>query len=365
MRHGNHGGIYNPSEITKLMDHVFNSKGDSLPVCIWGGHGVGKTELVKGYCREKGWQFAYCAPAQFEEMGDLHGMPEVCTLDADPTNKVTKFFPPEWVPVAPGPGVLLLDDFNRAEDRILRGIMQLFQTRGLFSWKLPEGWKIVCTANPDNGVYSVTTLDDAMLTRMFHCSMEFNANNWANWALANNIDSRGIDFVLAYPEAVTGKKTTPRSLVQFFNLISGISDLQASVDLVSKLARGLLDEQTVSSFMSFVRNELECLLSPIDILQPKPGIDIEATILNTIKWKDGHIRVDRLSTIIDRLLMYLASGDYKFNPIHCTNLARFIEIDGVPRDLKTRLGTEISKLDGEARKLHKNKAIADVLLATL
>lgn len=367
MKNGNHGGVYSPSEIVSLLDHIFDTgeKSLPLPVCIWGPHGVGKTELVKEYCRKKGWHFAYAAPGQFEEMGDLHGMPEICNLDADPTNKVTKFFPPEWVPVSKGPGVLLLDDINRAEDRILRGLMQLFQTGGLFSWQLPQGWKIISTANPDNGLYSVTTLDDAMLTRMFHCSMEFNPKDWAAWATENKIDKRGIDFVLTYPEAVTGKRTTPRTLVQFFNLISGISDLKASIDLVSKLARGLLDETTVSSFLSFVRDELENLVSPLGILEPKPETDIETTVLNTLKGKDGHIRVDRLSTIIDRLLVYLGSRDYKFNPVHPGNLAKFIDIDGIPKDLKTRLGMEISKLGGEARKLHKNKAIADILLSTL
>ena len=30
--------------------------------------------------RARGWRFAYCAPAQFEEMGDLHGLPVVRTL---------------------------------------------------------------------------------------------------------------------------------------------------------------------------------------------------------------------------------------------------------------------------------------------
>ncbi|MCP4130117.1 MAG: hypothetical protein GY754_03770 [bacterium] len=34
-----------------------------------------KTQLVQDFAHSRGWKFAYCAPAQFEEMGDLHGMP--------------------------------------------------------------------------------------------------------------------------------------------------------------------------------------------------------------------------------------------------------------------------------------------------
>ena len=33
------------------------------------------------FAKRKNWKIAYCAPAQFEEMGDLHGMPSV--LDPD------------------------------------------------------------------------------------------------------------------------------------------------------------------------------------------------------------------------------------------------------------------------------------------
>lgn len=48
---------------------------------IWGNHGLGKTQLVTEYAREKGWGLAYCAPAQFEEMGDLHGIPTLVDPD--------------------------------------------------------------------------------------------------------------------------------------------------------------------------------------------------------------------------------------------------------------------------------------------
>ena len=117
-------------------------------------------------------------------MGDLHGMPE----KYDPTPEDNRsgdeetIFPPHWVPKEDGPGLLLLDDFNRADDRILRGIMQLLQNFELTSWKLPPKWQIVATANPEGGDYSVTPLDDAMLTRMIHATLDFDPKSWAIWA---------------------------------------------------------------------------------------------------------------------------------------------------------------------------------------
>ena len=43
------------------------------PVCIWGTHGLGNN--ASSEFAKNNWQLAYCAPAQFEEMGDLHGIP--------------------------------------------------------------------------------------------------------------------------------------------------------------------------------------------------------------------------------------------------------------------------------------------------
>jgi hypothetical protein len=248
----------NPTQLKRFLSHVFkrnNSIQESgqrgTPVMIWGTHGLGKTQMVFDYARDNGWKIAYCAPAQFEEMGDLHGMPIV--MDPDKVvqgDEFTIYSPPQWIPKEEGPGILLLDDINRADDRILRGIMQLLQHFEMHSWKLPPKWQIVATANPDSGEYSVTPMDDAMLTRMIHVTLEFDAKSWAEWATACGIDRRGIDFVLTYPETVTGKRTTPRSLVHFLELIGDIQDLRKDMDIVMALAKSTLDDTTANAFIA-------------------------------------------------------------------------------------------------------------------
>ena len=162
-----------------MLGHVFEANALApthgelpTPVCIWGPHGIGKTALVRELARSRGWGFVEIAPAQIEELGDLHGLPT--RLDGGTDNAKdgrTGFLPPTWVPQTKGPGILLLDDLNRGDDRVIRALMQLLQTHRLYSWALPEGWQIVCTANPDNASYSVTPMDDAMLTRMLHLSL--------------------------------------------------------------------------------------------------------------------------------------------------------------------------------------------------
>ena len=280
------GKKLNNKELKKLLNHIFernnslnNSKKRGTPICIWGTHGLGKTQIVRDYAINKGWKFSYIAPAQFEEMGDLHGMPNVI----DPDEKIsgdeyTVYSPPDWVPKEEGPGILLLDDINRADDRILRGCMQLLQNFELTSWKLPPKWQIVTTANPEGGDYSVTPMDGAMLTRMLHTTLKFDAKIWAEWAINSNVDDRGISFVLTYPELINSERTTPRSLTQFFEQIQSINDLKENLDLVEALALSSLDEITVSSFIAFINDELKQLIEPEEILETKDFSKIKIRI---------------------------------------------------------------------------------------
>ena len=140
-----YGSIVQTSQLIDLLNFQL-SRSNLPPLCIWGSHGIGKTEIVRDYARDKELRFHYLAPAQFEELGDLLGMPAI-------EGERTTLRPPVWVPTEDKPGILLLDVLNRADDRILRGLMPLFQGFGIVSWNLPPSWRIICTANPDDGSY--------------------------------------------------------------------------------------------------------------------------------------------------------------------------------------------------------------------
>jgi hypothetical protein len=308
------------------------------PVCIWGKHGIGKTELVRDLALERGYGYGYIAPAQFEEMGDLLGMPRV--LKTADQREVTRFAPPEWAPSQEGPGILLIDDVNRADDRILRGIMQLLQFYELVAWKLPPKWLIVLTANPDGGDYSVTPMDEAMLTRMLHVTMEFDVKAWSRWAERAGVDSRGIHFVMAYPELVSGRRTTPRSLVQFFQSIRSIENLEEQLGLVKMLGDACLDEPTTQAFINFVHLKLDRLPSPEDILLSE---DFEALArrLHRIIHEGNTQRLDILSLLITRLNNHLIQRKSDPPPPELDNLRRFILLEWLPNDLRLAMAQEL------------------------
>ncbi|MDG1478483.1 MAG: AAA family ATPase [Myxococcota bacterium] len=359
-----YGAQLDADRTTQILQHLFENnlqsqeKGRSAtPICIWGTHGIGKTMMVEEFAEARGWAFAYCAPAQFEEMGDLNGLPILEERDGE---QVTRFAPPSWVPKTAGPGILLLDDINRADDRILRGLMQLLQKSEMFSWKLPEQWQIVCTANPEGGDYSVTPMDDAMLTRMLHVSMVFDAKSWARWASRNGVDERGIAFVLTYPESVTGRRTTPRSLTQFFQQIQSISDLKSSADLVYTLGMSSLDEVTVSTFMAFVNDNLKELVDPQEILETDDFASV-AQRINLLA--EGGKRMDHLSTICTRLYLAITHPDFVAHESYRDNLVDFLMLDTIPSDLRMTLHRDIAANCPDAvKRLVRDPRLAELIL---
>ncbi|MCI5083693.1 MAG: AAA family ATPase [Saprospiraceae bacterium] len=335
-----YGTQVDAGELIRFAEHLIrtNLKAEQknapkTPLCIWGRHGIGKTEIVQTIAHRNDFQFQYIAPAQFEEMGDLIGMPEI-------HGNQTVFRAPDWVPTTEGPGILLIDDVNRADDRILRGIMQLLQNYELVSWQLPPQWQIILTANPDGGDYSVTPMDDAMLTRMMHLTLRFDVQAWAKWAEAHQIDERGIHFVLTYPELVSGQRTTARSLVQFFRAIEDLEDLSSDLELVKLLGDACLDPETVAAFIAFVQQGLTQLLSPAEILEAKNfEQEVQRKMEKTVRQKN--LRLDLLSTICTRLVNYCLQHAQALDKKEINRLIQFLKLELLPNDLRLQMVREL------------------------
>jgi MoxR-like ATPase len=298
-------------------------------------------------------------------MGDFHGLPVRSALDAETTGQAaTAYMPPEWVPRPKdaGPGILLLDDVNRADERILRGLMQLLQEFEMFSWALPSKWQIVCTANPEGADYSVTPMDDAMLTRLLHMTMVFDIKAWARWALESGVDRRGISFVLTYPEVITGKRTTPRTLTQFFDQIESIRDLRQDIELVNILAHSALEEVTASAFLAFVNDDLQKLLEPNEILGADEWSPVADRLRQLAVASNGSRRVDRVATICTRLYLELSSPRYLVELGHADNLVKFLLSPELPNDLRFGLHRDLTALGTDVARMVRDPRLSKLLL---
>ena len=269
-------------------------------------------------------------------MGDLLGMPKI-------VDGRTHFSPPEWVPADEGPGILLIDDVNRADMRILRGIMQLLQQFRMISWALPDKWQIVLTANPDAGDYAVTPMDEAMLNRMMHITLEFEAGAWGEWALQRDIDGRFVQFVLTFPKLINDRQCTPRSLVRFYDSIASLPDWGAQIPLLRTLGYATAGQEATETFIGFVQQQMHKIPAPEQILNTKAfSSEIETPLKRLVKQEV--LRVDLLAGLQTRLTGQLRGQDKSFSPLHLANLKSYLTIDWIPEDLKFALVQDLAKL---------------------
>ncbi len=163
---------------------------------------------------------------------------------------------------------------------------------------------------------------------------------WAKWAEKNDVDERGINFVLTYPEIVSGERTTPRTLVQFFETITHIDDLSANLGLVKMLADSCLDETTVTSFITFLNNDLGKLITPEQICNAKQFDKEVIAYLRRVAVKQT-LRVDILATLCTRMVNYLTINQIKPSKEQLNNIKKFVKIDFLPNDIRLTMAQDL------------------------
>lgn len=329
----NYGAKVNASSLQKLVKHhiqrnrhLLRRGQPGIPICIWGAHGIGKTQMVRDFAKANQWKIISLAPAQFEEMGDFIGMPEI-------ENGRTILRKPSWVPEDFGPGILLLDDFNRADDRILKGLMPLLQEGRLVSWALPPDWHIFLTANPDEGDYHVTPLDPAMLTRMLNVQLVFSIASWADWAALHRLPASLIDFVLLYPEVIGPERSNARSVSLFFESIQEVSLQRKNYDLIEVIARGYLDEESVGQFMTYVKGA-QLGLPAIKTLLSTSAFESEVATPFEQFLEQSEQLLDVLSAYWNRLYRTLKASPTAWEESALQNLEAFLQLPSIPEDVR-------------------------------
>jgi hypothetical protein len=278
--------------IVKNNQHIQTEGKIPVAVNIEGEAGIGKTTTILQIGKELGLDVVKLNLAQIEELGDLTGFPikefEVVKT-TDDGKKLAKWVPenimpmyiqnkyvpsgekrmgyaaPEWIQGKEEGGILILDDYSRADQRFTQAAMELIDRQKYISWELPKNWHIVLTSNPDNGDYQVTSMDAAQKTRFITAYLKFDADCWARWAEENNIDSRCINFLLMHPELVT-QTTNARSITTFFNSISSIESFEKDLPLIQMIGEGSVGSEFATLFTTFINNKLDKLITPKDML---------------------------------------------------------------------------------------------------
>jgi len=356
----------NIEELKGFLNHIitnnrFLQEQQKPPVAVEvvGESGIGKTSAIVELAQESKLNFVKLNLAQIEELGDLVGFPvrqfqmykekkitkpsqnlnytaaqrasasaDLAKMDESTT--ITKkvglwvdelavqeylkngykmtgknrmsYCAPEWIADKKEGGILLLDDWNRADVRFIQAVMELIDRQTYISWTLPKDWHIMLTANPDNGDYMVNSVDSAQKTRYVTANLKFDINVWARWAEEAGIDSRCINFLLLNPELVT-QETNARSITTFFNSISSFEDFESNLTMIQMIGEGSVGDTFASMFTTFINNKLDKLVTPKDLLTHDDEQHILGELRGCIGEGDSY-RADIASALATRLANY-------------------------------------------------------------
>ena len=177
----------------------------SQNIMLIGKHGIGKSEILTAYFQKQGMKVVTLFLGQMSDPGDIIGLPsKVEKKDAAGNATMqTDFMPPYWFPVDGRPIVLFLDELNRARPEILQTVMDLTLNRKLAGKALPEGSRVIAAVN-DGEEYQLTDLDPALVSRFNIYEFKPTAEEWLNWAVANKLDGRVINFIQNNPTWLDG-----------------------------------------------------------------------------------------------------------------------------------------------------------------
>lgn len=280
--------------IEDLMDwlraHPLKADGRIIPLMVWGAAGIGKTQQIKGYCRERGLELRTYHPAHDVNGADLIGRSyadDAQTSGGD-VEKRTRYALPAWLPVegqCEERGVLFIDELNRANEDVLAGLMEPLGegTLAQSGWKLPDGWQIVCAGNPQEGGYKVNDLDEALVNRMVHYAPGWDAPGWTNWARGVEMPDEIIDYALRYRseyveigeeqlpnEIESAIRCSPRTL----EYVSALYEPGMSMDMLRVCSSGLLGRDAAIALRALI-TEGEQTLTAEEILATPENVAAE------------------------------------------------------------------------------------------
>lgn len=322
--------------------HLEDSNLRPIAVGVEGEAGIGKTTLIEDIAKERGMTLCKVNLAQLEEIGDLVGMPmkecevawiengqvkdkrwmpESQTKNLDLRLKLTgrvrmSYAPPAWLPVDENPNgtIVFLDDYTRANSMFMQATMEIINTASYISWKLPKYTSIVLSSNPDDGQFSVTSLDNAQKTRFINFNLKLNIEDWAKWAEEAEIDGRAINFELLYGDEIFKKHNNvqtvnPRSYTTFCKAISGLKDWNKpeTLALILQISKGcfLNDKDNIigNLFTTFIANKLDRLIQPKDMIELKWDT-LEPKMKNCV-YDNGQFRPEIASVLTIRFMNYV------------------------------------------------------------
>ncbi len=196
---------------TELKKSLSNLISINQPSIVWGGVGIGKSEIIHEVGESLGFVIKDVRVALLDPV-DLRGVPSV-------DNGTTKWNPPVFLPKEDDPKTLLfLDELPHGTPSVQNALFQLIKDRQLGEYTLPESTVIVSAGNRVQDKAGANRVNTALGDRFIHLTLDPCVDEWRKWALSsgkilpeiiNYLKYRPENLFVFDPKATVN--TTPRS----------------------------------------------------------------------------------------------------------------------------------------------------------
>ena len=249
-------------QLEKSLEKLISIK---QPCFIWGGVGVGKSEIVHKVAKDMGYRIEDVRVALLDPV-DLRGVPSV-------EDGRTVFNPPVFLPTDEQPKTLLfLDELPQGSPSVQNALFQLIKDRKLGEYTLPKDTVIVSAGNRVQDKAGANRVNTALGDRFVHLNLDVCHQEWIDWGIKTKkikqevlsfISWQGEDYLYHFDKN-SPVNATPRA----WEYASKILDTDPDKEREQELYAGTIGEGIAAEFTSFVRRYRQ--LPSIDKLLDNP-----------------------------------------------------------------------------------------------
>ena len=229
------------------------------PLMLHGGAGVGKSAAFKEACAAQGMGLRVINLAVCDAT-DLAGLPMIVS---GRTEYATANF---WPTPNEKPGLLLLEEPNRAETQTLAPIYDVMTSGRLGPYVLPDGWVFAACVNDEGHVYS---LDPAFVDLFSHVNVVADRDAFLEFAQREEFQPEIVHYVRSLPPEQFGVDPSPRSWHYASNLLRAAKASGATAEQLRAGLAGLLGRDTAARLVLSMRSDRIGLQGP-EVLDAYP-----------------------------------------------------------------------------------------------
>ena len=183
-----------------LKQEIRANRQSGMHTMIWGGPGIGKSEIPAQIAEESGVKLLDFRANLFDPV-DVRGIPYLAKMK-ETVKHFTRWAVPDVFPIVDRDGeegIFLIDELPTAPAATQNAFLQLLITREVGNYKIPDGWSIIAAGNRLTDAAAVYQMPSPVRNRLAHYELEADLGDWVEWAVSNGVDTSVVSFIRYRP----------------------------------------------------------------------------------------------------------------------------------------------------------------------